>query len=120
MIEQLSSKDAISIIICHTSDVTARNMAEHICRGVEEEQMPARLVEKSGTSLELARFASEISLLAIGVGVDQSAVITLTHFQMPSDTPVMQITSAGKADLARMMGSNAARLYNRTPFIFES
>lgn len=117
MIQDLTPKDAISIVICHASSDSARNLAEYIRRGIEEEQMPARLLESNGTSMELARSACETSLLAVGLGVDQDAVITLTHFQMPTDQPLIQMASGGSAAIARLMGSNAARLYKRMPFI---
>ncbi|HCF50192.1 MAG TPA: hypothetical protein DER60_07915 [Syntrophomonas sp.] len=116
----LTAKETLSIVVCHEDGESARQLAEYASRGIEEEHMPVLLLPvATGNSIELARLACETSLLAVGVGIDQQGSISLTHFQMPADKPVLHAPSGSDTRKARLMGGNAARLYKRIPFIFE-
>lgn len=116
MEQELSQKDALSIIISQESGTDAHIVAQ-VEQGVEEEQVPFFLMTGSGSSMDLARFAAESSLLGIGVGVDQKGEISISHFRMPPDLPVIQVSAKENPSVGKIMGVNAARLFKGIPFI---
>ncbi|MEL7565337.1 MAG: glycerol dehydratase reactivase beta/small subunit family protein [Dehalobacterium sp.] len=115
MEQELSQKDALSVVICRELGADA-NIVTQVEQGVEEEQVPVFLVTGSGSSMDLAGMAAESSLLGIGVGVDQKGVITLSHFRMPPDLPVFQVSAKEKPSVGKIIGINAARLFKGIPF----
>jgi len=117
IMKDLTAKETLSIVVCHEDNELAQELAEYARRGIEEESMPALLLPATGNSLELSRMACELSLLAVGIGIDKQGSISLTHFQMPADKPVLQLPSGSDTRKARLMGGNAARLYKRIPFV---
>lgn len=116
MEQELSQKEALSIVICQESGTDGRIVAQ-VEQGVEEEQMPTYLINSSGNSLDLAQLAADSSLLGIGVGVDKKGVITISHFRMPPHRPVIQVSAHENPRAAKIIGANAARLFKGIPFL---
>ena len=116
MEQEISQKDALSIVICQESGADMWIVSK-VEQGIEEEQVPAYLISSSGNSMELARIAADSSLLGIGVGVDKNGVVTICHFKMPVNRPVLQVSAQKNPSVGKIIGANAARLFKGIPFL---
>jgi len=112
---EITQKDALSIIVCLDPDGDER-IVDQIRFGAEEEGMPVFSLKRRGGSIELSKFAAESSQLRIGIGVDKNALITLNQVQMPKETYIIQAYSLNNKKTARIIGTNAARLFKGVPF----
>ncbi|ATW27976.1 hypothetical protein DCMF_27355 [Candidatus Formimonas warabiya] len=113
----LNQQETLSIIICRELGDNTGVTVEQVRQGVEEEQMPSCVISGIGNSMNLARLAAESSSLGIGVGIDKDGMITLTHHRMPFNQPVMQVSTRNDPGVARIIGTNAARLFKGRPFM---
>ncbi|MGI6677711.1 MAG: glycerol dehydratase reactivase beta/small subunit family protein [Dehalobacterium sp.] len=116
MEQELSQKNALSIVICRESGVDEKIVAK-VEQGVEEEQVPSHLIDSSGNSLDLAQLAADSSLLGVGVGIDKKGLLTISHFRMPANKPVIQVSAQENPNVGKIIGANAARLFKGIPFI---
>jgi hypothetical protein len=112
----IKQKDALTIIICQEPEADG-HMVEQIQYGIEEEGMPSFTLKRPGGSLELSYYAAESSQLGIGIGVDRAGLVTLNQVHMPKETFVIQASLREGAQTARIIGSNAARLFKGIPFL---
>lgn len=90
--------------------------ARELDAGMEEEGIPARIVAvPDAPTVELAHAAAQASNLDVGIGVDREGNISVHHAKLPPETAALN----GTGSAARLMGHNAARLVNGTPFKFD-
>ncbi len=87
--------------------------------GAEEEGVPCRLLEDTGSdAVVLAHDAARGSRLGVGVGI-AGGIAALQEAHMPLHRPVMTIDVDGNALLAcRLIGSNAGRMVKHMPLRF--
>ncbi len=87
-----------------------------ICLGIEEEGIPYKTVELSGTKgIENLSFkAAESSRLGVGIGVGSE--IALHYIKLKEDDPLFKIALTEDKEKLRSVGSNAARLVKGMPF----
>ncbi|HSY11127.1 MAG TPA: glycerol dehydratase reactivase beta/small subunit family protein [Verrucomicrobiae bacterium] len=88
--------------------------------GMEEEGIPYEVQEcPAGEAVGVAKEASLMSPLNVGIGVDPlKGVIVLHHRDLPADQPlfVFQLHEIGPTGLRRL-GINAARLVKAEPLV---
>ncbi len=96
------------------------NLYRWVQIGAEEEGVPCRKVEIEGNDEVANAFAaSQSSKFNIGVAVGSTQVV-LHETHMPPNTPVLAFEINNNLEwLARLIGSNAARMIIRKPFRFD-
>lgn len=117
MREERSKMEPPSIIICHPPGERICTFVQQVLRGIEEEGLPGSTIESSGLSIELAERAAEVSAFGVGVGIDEQGNIALTHYRMPRGQLVFHVPCDANSIVARIVGTNAARLVKGRPFV---
>ena len=85
---------------------------------LEEKGVPYRTIccDEHDCALTLSKLAAKSSTLRVGLGLNASGDIALTHAQLPKDRALVRgHTHAGAAQL-RTLGANAGQLVKVLPF----
>lgn len=117
MREERSKMEPPSIIICHPPGERICTFVQQVLRGIEEEGLPGSTIESSGLSIELAERAAEVSAFGVGVGIDEQGNIALTHYRMPRGQLVFHVPCDANSIIARIVGTDAARLVKGRPLV---
>ncbi|WP_406678355.1 glycerol dehydratase reactivase beta/small subunit family protein [Moorella sp. ACPs] len=117
MREERSKMEPPSIIIFHSPGEGSCTFVQQVLLGIEEEGLPASAIERSGSSIELAEAAAGMSAFGVGVGIDEQGNIALTHYRMPQGQPVFHVSGETSSVIARIVGTDAARLVKGRPLV---
>lgn len=82
-----------------------------VLAGIEEEGVPYSVLttDSDATASDLARQAALRSPLRVGVGIDGRGDVCVHHDQLADPLPELS-SGAADAELARLLGHNAARI----------
>jgi hypothetical protein len=103
------------VLIFKTPSTTDEIISE-ILLGIEEEGIPARVLEKpKGLTIDLAKAAADGSSLNVGIGTS-AAEVAVHHRDLPADTPLFLLDDKKITQInLRRLGANAARLVKGNP-----
>ena len=111
--ERSTERTRPAMLVFYQSSTANRSFLRQMRAGMEEEGVPFRMEQADdSTAAEMAYAAAQASTLDVGVGVDVDGTIYVQHAKLPLNAPAL----VGSPQSARMMGHNAARLVNGTPF----
>ncbi len=109
-----SSSNRPSIVIALSEGYDRRRLGD-LLLGIEEEGVPARVVELEQINpLVLAHRAAQEAILDVGIGIALDYVVVTTE-KLPQERPYMAYWFATSAQADRTIGGNAARLVKRMP-----
>ena len=104
--------------LCYHSRWQGTRGLDELCWGLEEQGGPCRAIccDDHDCALALGKLAAKSSTLRVGLGLNATGDIALTHAQLPEDRAlVCGHTRAGTAQI-RTLGANAGQLVKVLPF----
>lgn len=104
-----------AIEIRHPRSV-APEILRQVCAGIEEEGVPYRLVpsESEPDALAAAIRSAGLSMLDVGIGIDDGGVMAVAQTSFPHDRAVLRSDRPSPV-VARRLGHNTARIVTRLP-----
>lgn len=91
---------------------------DELCWGLEEQGVPcqARCCDENTSALTLSKRAAKSSALRVGLGLNATGDIALTHAQLPNDRALIRGHIAAGVTQIRTLGANAGQLVKVLPF----
>ena len=91
---------------------------DELCWGLEEQGVPCRTVcsDENDCALALSKLAAKSSALRVGLGLNATGDIALTHAQLPEDRALIRGHIATGMAQIRTLGANAGQLVKVLPF----
>lgn len=111
-------KEGPAVLIYQTPTLPPREILDQILWGVEEEGVPARVVEGvEGDATKIAHQGAQDSQLGVGLGIDGTGAVVLHYYRLPLTKPLFFLGPGTQiGDVHRRIGCNAARLVKGIPF----
>ncbi len=115
-----TSPDEKTAVLIYGLKPLDQDTVECILWGLEEEGIPAELIEVlSGSAEDLAKQAADRSPLNVGIGINgMEEVVVLQHRDLPKEKPLFSV-GIDDSDLEQLrnIGVNAARLVKGEPLV---
>lgn len=91
---------------------------DELCWGLEEQGVPCRAICYDGNdcALTLSKLAAKSSTLRVGLGLNATGDIALTHAQLPERRALIRGHIAAGIGQIRTLGVNAGQLVKVLPF----